>query len=261
MSDDVAPIEQFDLSSIIQNAPKKFDEATIDDIACAAEIRGRWKASAPLASCIIDDESAWRTISTAWSCWYLSQKAAGLQLLTVTVGDLYGADKGGGRRAKGIIDRIEEARDAAQSLEEDAARVHLAFTFAGDRDIRNLAKALYDTLRMHAELSVIASDLADRLDRAIEAPRGGPGSLTAKNSIRFDYVADVVLGEWRRLNLAFPATNAPDGGLIDLLNAMHRESVGRDVPGAKALLGRLRAGRTGRNPNIPLSGRVADTSR
>lgn len=261
MSDDVTPIDKLDLSLIIQNAPKKFDEATIEDIGHAEEIRGRWKASAPLAMAVIDDDTAWRNISAAWSHWYMSQKAAGLQLMDLRVGDLYGGDKGVGRRAKGFFDRIEDAHDAALELEEDAARAHLAFIFAADADVRNLGKALYDTLQVAAEINRIAKDLADRLERVIEAPRGGPGSLTAKNAIKFDYVADVVSGEWRRLGLVFPATNAPDGGLIDLLNAMYREVVGRDVPGAKTLLGRLRAGRTGRNPNLPLSGKVADTSR
>ena len=239
------------IAAIARAAPRSIGEVTADDLLDADTLRDRWRAIAPGAVCLLDDPAAWARVSTAWAHWLMSQRAAAQPLLDIRTADLFGASKGAGRHRPGLFDRIGDLAAQLSDLEEDATRVHMAFALAGDHDVRTAAYEAFELISVAVTAMKAARERASLLAGVLDRPAGGQGSMTRRLSIPFDYVADEVVSEWRRLGLAVPASNSLDGGLVDLLHAMHREAQGRDVPEVATLMARLRKGRRGRDPNIP----------
>lgn len=242
-------------AQIAKAAPRTLDDVTVEDVANAAALRDRWRQAAPGAAPLLDDPKAWSRVSTAWAHWRMSQQAASHPLLDLRAADLHGASKGADRRRRpGLFDRLKELSEQIADIEGEAARAHIALALAEDRDLRTTAHELFELISVAAAAMKAARDRAELLKALAPSPAGGTGSMTRRYAIAFDYVADEVVAEWRRLGLSVPMSNASDGGFIDLLHAMYRELHRRDVPGVGAIMARLRKGKRSRDPCIPQIG-------
>ncbi|WP_103173249.1 hypothetical protein [Paracoccus sp. SY] len=204
-------------------------------------LRAILRASAPQAIPLIEDNVAMVEIKAVYYPWALSVMSAD-QAPRVTAAALFGSSKGSDRKKSGALSQLEEMKRQLEQIENLAAETRASFAWASNDFITPLA------YQFHAAIAAARDNVAQALaallviddELAKTKKKFGPGSLADKQRGSFDEVAREVMFQWRRMDLPKPVGNKRDGGLIDLLDALHQEAGAGPLKSIPALMAKLR---------------------
>lgn len=199
------------------------------------------RASAPKAAPLIEDDVAITEIKAVYYPWAISVISA-REAPHVTAAAIFGSSRGGDRKKSGALSQLEEMKRQLEQIEKLSAETRESFAWSTNDFLPPFA------YQFHAAISAARENVAQALaaltliDEELTSTNGklGPGSLADKQRGSFDDVAREVMVQWRRLGLPTPVGNKRDGGLIDLLDALHQEAGAGPLKSIPDLMARLR---------------------
>lgn len=215
------------------------------------ELHQRLRLAAPGAVDVLEDAAAWEAISTAFLAWVAGRDLTAERVLQVFASDLFGVSRGKGKRIEGLVDQIDRLRGDVWTLGEKAGAIATGFAMSEERRVRLAALATLQRLHDAAVALDEAAEALATLDQLSTGLSGGRGSMNAKAAPTFLSVAQATTRAWCGTGSTFPGGNLPDGGLQDLLKALHVEGTGAPLANPQKMMGQLRKWRKSSFRNFP----------